>query len=448
MDLAALAGLRGVSSAAPLALLACPSELPGCQSSSPDSALPERPAEGETGLLANGRRPKRPGSVPNGGTCGGGSARARALAGALELCATDSAPPCACGTGAVSAFMLAAQRLTGSGVPVVARAALHVGQPTQACQRPEPYKCCGSAKPCTATAARSWAPRTAASTGGACGAAGVISAARSAQGCTAARARDAGAGPSGLRLCGAAGRAGRHSSASARVELAGQDRGLDRGKPAAARDTGGLAADDAAVDGRRPCSREPCSLSMGCMVGGALALNPSPDPGSLPRSRSLAQAPQAAARLAADWHHAASTHGLAALLAEGAALTENLESDSLNPGSSAGAAAARSGGLRHANGWQSGQADMACARDWRVLVAGALLLAGSVACALSLLACTLGVKLAPLGRGGGSRDVQVTWWAAAADDRYYCLLLPLTLPVFLAAVTLNWLCFKLFKHNW
>jgi hypothetical protein len=188
---------------------------------------------------------------------------------------------------------------------------------------------------------------------------------------------------------------------------------------------------------------------MGCMVDGALALNPGPDLGSLPRSRSLAQAPQAAARLAADWRHAAPTHGLAALLAEGAALTETLGSDfhAFGGGSGAGAAAAHAYGLHLADGWQGGQAGVARARDWRVLVAGALLLAGSVACALSLLACMVGAKLAPLGRSGGSRDAQVTWWAAAAEDRYYCLLLPLTLPVFVAAVTLNWLCFKLFKHN-
>jgi len=33
------------------------------------------------------------------------------------------------------------------------------------------------------------------------------------------------------------------------------------------------------------------------------------------------------------------------------------------------------------------------------------------------------------------------------EDRYYCLLVPMTLPVTIIAVTLNWISMKLFKHN-
>ena len=37
--------------------------------------------------------------------------------------------------------------------------------------------------------------------------------------------------------------------------------------------------------------------------------------------------------------------------------------------------------------------------------------------------------------------------AAVQADRYYCLLVPLTVPVTIAAVALNWFSMKIFKHN-
>ncbi|EES02032.2 hypothetical protein SORBI_3003G420400 [Sorghum bicolor] len=36
--------------------------------------------------------------------------------------------------------------------------------------------------------------------------------------------------------------------------------------------------------------------------------------------------------------------------------------------------------------------------------------------------------------------------AAIQDDWYYCLLVPLTLPVIIVAVYLHWLSMKMFKH--
>uniref|UniRef100_A0A0E0PLN6 Uncharacterized protein n=1 Tax=Oryza rufipogon TaxID=4529 RepID=A0A0E0PLN6_ORYRU len=36
--------------------------------------------------------------------------------------------------------------------------------------------------------------------------------------------------------------------------------------------------------------------------------------------------------------------------------------------------------------------------------------------------------------------------SAIQNDRYYCLLIPLTLPVIVAAVYLHWLSMKMFKH--
>ncbi|KAJ6831463.1 uncharacterized protein M6B38_319115 [Iris pallida] len=36
--------------------------------------------------------------------------------------------------------------------------------------------------------------------------------------------------------------------------------------------------------------------------------------------------------------------------------------------------------------------------------------------------------------------------SAIQKDRYYCLLVPLTLPVLVVAVYLHWLSMKLFKH--
>ncbi|KAG8053983.1 hypothetical protein GUJ93_ZPchr0001g29741 [Zizania palustris] len=36
--------------------------------------------------------------------------------------------------------------------------------------------------------------------------------------------------------------------------------------------------------------------------------------------------------------------------------------------------------------------------------------------------------------------------SAIQNDRYYCLLVPLTLPVIIVAVYLHWLSMKMFKH--
>lgn len=38
--------------------------------------------------------------------------------------------------------------------------------------------------------------------------------------------------------------------------------------------------------------------------------------------------------------------------------------------------------------------------------------------------------------------------AAIQNDWYYCLLVPLTLPVIIVAVYLHWLSMKMFKHAW
>lgn len=39
------------------------------------------------------------------------------------------------------------------------------------------------------------------------------------------------------------------------------------------------------------------------------------------------------------------------------------------------------------------------------------------------------------------------WLAAVQQDGYYQLLVPLTVPVTIAAISLNWFAMKLFKHN-
>ena len=39
------------------------------------------------------------------------------------------------------------------------------------------------------------------------------------------------------------------------------------------------------------------------------------------------------------------------------------------------------------------------------------------------------------------------WIAAVQRDDYYCLLLPLLLPVALVGIYANWLGMKLFRHN-
>lgn len=70
---------------------------------------------------------------------------------------------------------------------------------------------------------------------------------------------------------------------------------------------------------------------------------------------------------------------------------------------------------------------------------GLLLLTAAVLGASSLLFACLVSKLLPPFTNPTLRWVQ--------QDCYYCLLLPLTLPATVVAVTLNWFSLKLFKHN-
>ena len=196
------------------------------------------------------------------------------------------------------------------------------------------------------------------------------------------------------------------------------------------------------------------------------------------RSRSLAQAPEAVERLVAAWRRIASTHDLAELLAEGERTT--ITPQATNPAASsaprresgaADAAAcccdsegikARSMRLRGRDishiaftleaGALKGGGGRLCVRDWRLLAAGLLLMGGAAATGAFMFAWMIGAKLVPPvgireANGHGHDRSLVSWWAWAAQDEYYCVLVPLTLPVFLAAVFWNWLSWKLFKHN-
>lgn len=196
------------------------------------------------------------------------------------------------------------------------------------------------------------------------------------------------------------------------------------------------------------------------------------------RSRSLAQAPEAVERLAVAWRRIASTHDLAKLLAEGEPTT--LTPQLANPAAlsaprcesgAADAAAcccdskgmeARSVRLRGGDisplaftleaGALKGGGGRLYVRDWRLLAAGLLLMGGAAATAAFMFAWMIGARLMPPARiseanGHGHDRSLVSWWAWAAQDQYYCVLVPLTLPVFLAAVFWNWLSWKLFKHN-
>lgn len=196
------------------------------------------------------------------------------------------------------------------------------------------------------------------------------------------------------------------------------------------------------------------------------------------RSRSLAQAPEALERLAAAWRRIASTHDLAELLVEGEPTTPTPQPT--NPAAlsvprrdsgAADAAAcccdgegmeARSMRLRRGGisplaftleaGALKGGGGRLCVRDWRLLAGGLLLMGGAAATAAFMFAWMVGAKLIPpagIGEadGHGHDRSLVSWWAWAAQDQYYCVLVPLTLPVFLAAVFWNWLSWKLFKHN-
>ena len=52
--------------------------------------------------------------------------------------------------------------------------------------------------------------------------------------------------------------------------------------------------------------------------------------------------------------------------------------------------------------------------------------------------------MAPL-LGTGVLDMWGLAWMVT--DRYYCLLIPLTVPITIVGVSLNWLSLKLFKHK-
>ncbi|CDP09292.1 unnamed protein product [Coffea canephora] len=68
---------------------------------------------------------------------------------------------------------------------------------------------------------------------------------------------------------------------------------------------------------------------------------------------------------------------------------------------------------------------------WFLLICGAVSFCG-------LLFAAVGSKLLP---PSGNSLI-----SAILNDRYYCLLVPLTPPILLIAVYFHWLCMKLFKH--
>lgn len=80
-----------------------------------------------------------------------------------------------------------------------------------------------------------------------------------------------------------------------------------------------------------------------------------------------------------------------------------------------------------------------CGPSIKLLALGLLLV---VAGAATLVAGVFSVVVAPL-----LPPSQHPWLAAVQADRYYHLLLPLTVPVTIAAIALNWFSMKLFKHN-
>ncbi|KAL4458776.1 hypothetical protein ABPG75_013641 [Micractinium tetrahymenae] len=77
--------------------------------------------------------------------------------------------------------------------------------------------------------------------------------------------------------------------------------------------------------------------------------------------------------------------------------------------------------------------------DIKLLALGLLLVVAGVA---SLAAGVFVILVAPL-----LPPSPYAWLAAVQADRYYHLLLPLTVPVTIAAIALNWFSMKLFKHN-
>eukprot|EP01018_Ginkgo_biloba_P037933 Gb_36445 [translate_table: standard] len=66
-----------------------------------------------------------------------------------------------------------------------------------------------------------------------------------------------------------------------------------------------------------------------------------------------------------------------------------------------------------------------------------LIITGAVAFILFIYSAILSKLLPPSG---------IWLLSAIENDRYYCLLVPLTLPVLLVGVYFHWLSMKLFKH--
>ena len=70
---------------------------------------------------------------------------------------------------------------------------------------------------------------------------------------------------------------------------------------------------------------------------------------------------------------------------------------------------------------------------------GYVLLSGCVFCAVSVLYAAVGSKVLP------TFGIELLDWIK--EDEYYCVLIPLTLPVTLFWVLVRWMCLELFRHN-
>lgn len=77
--------------------------------------------------------------------------------------------------------------------------------------------------------------------------------------------------------------------------------------------------------------------------------------------------------------------------------------------------------------------------SWRLLVYGVALIAAGAG---SMLLCVAAILVLPM-----LPPVSNTYARAVQVDRYYQLLVPLTVPVTILAVFINWMSMKLFKHN-
>ena len=81
-----------------------------------------------------------------------------------------------------------------------------------------------------------------------------------------------------------------------------------------------------------------------------------------------------------------------------------------------------------------------------ILVASIFLLVGSI---YSILISKVFPVVAPgpVESSGSVSDLVLRFLAAVSEDRYYCLLVPLSIPITLLAIYLNWMGLKLFRHN-